>query len=78
MPDTPTPRLSLRPRFLRPVATALLALTLAGASASAADAVGDRKAGVLREIDGMKKQLQVMNDMVFSFAELGMQEYETS
>jgi aminobenzoyl-glutamate utilization protein B len=78
MHDTPTPRLSLRPRFLRPVATALLALTLAGASASAADAVGDRKAGVLREIDGMKKQLQVMNDMVFSFAELGMQEYETS
>ena len=26
----------------------------------------------------MKKQTQVMNDMVFSFAELGFQEFETS
>jgi len=33
---------------------------------------------VLREIDGMKKQMQVMNDMIFSFAELGFQEFETS
>lgn len=36
------------------------------------------RAEVLREIDGMKKQMQVMNDMIFSFAELGFQEFETS
>jgi aminobenzoyl-glutamate utilization protein B len=36
------------------------------------------RAELVREIDGMKKQMQVMNDMIFSFAELGFQEYETS
>jgi aminobenzoyl-glutamate utilization protein B len=36
------------------------------------------RAELLREIDGMKKQMQVMNDMIFSFAELGFQEFETS
>ena len=36
------------------------------------------RAELLREIDGMKKQIQVMNDMIFSFAELGFQEFETS
>ena len=36
------------------------------------------KADLAGQIDGMKKQAQVMNDMVFSFAELGFQEFETS
>src|SRR3569833_2505036 len=36
------------------------------------------KADLAGQIDGMKKQAQVMNDMVFSFAELGFQEVETS
>ncbi len=36
------------------------------------------KADLVGQIDGMKKQAQVMNDMVFSFAELGFQEVETS
>ncbi|WP_438482534.1 amidohydrolase [Oleiharenicola lentus] len=36
------------------------------------------KAEVARDIDGMKKRIQVMNDTVFSFAELGFQETETS
>src|SRR5436305_1199653 len=36
------------------------------------------RAELLRNVDGMKKQLQVMNDMIFSFAELGFQEIETS
>ncbi len=36
------------------------------------------RAELLREINGMKKQMQVMNDMLFSFAELGFQEFETS
>ncbi len=36
------------------------------------------KADLTGQIDGMKKQAQVMNDMVFSFGELGFQEFETS
>jgi len=36
------------------------------------------KADLAGQIDGMKKQAQVMNDMVFSFGELGFQEFETS
>src|SRR3954447_856983 len=36
------------------------------------------KADLTGQIDGMKKQAQVMNDMVFSFGELGFQELETS
>jgi aminobenzoyl-glutamate utilization protein B len=36
------------------------------------------KADVAGQIDGMKKQAQVMVDSVFSFAELGFQEFETS
>ena len=38
----------------------------------------DYKAQVTSEINAMKKQIQVMNDTVFSFAELGYQETETS
>lgn len=40
--------------------------------------VNDHKAQVVKEIAGMSKQAQVMVDMVFSFAELGFQEVETS
>jgi aminobenzoyl-glutamate utilization protein B len=36
------------------------------------------KADLAGRIDGMKKQAQVMVDSVFSFGELGFQEYETS
>src|SRR5690242_15212333 len=36
------------------------------------------KADLIGQIDGMKKQAQVMVDSVFSFAELGFQEVETS
>jgi len=36
------------------------------------------KADIRGEIDGMKKQAQVMVDSVFSFGELGFQEFETS
>ncbi len=38
----------------------------------------DYKSQIGRDIDAMTKQLQVMNDMVFSFGELGFQESETS
>ena len=36
------------------------------------------KADLMGQIDAMKKQAQVMNDTVFSYAELGFQEFETS
>ena len=36
------------------------------------------KADLAGQIDGMKKQAQVMVDSVFSFGELGFQEYETT
>src|SRR5262245_22146659 len=36
------------------------------------------KTDVATQIDGMKKQAQVMVDTVFSFGELGFQEVETS
>src|SRR5262249_31098915 len=36
------------------------------------------KADLTGQIDGMKKQAQVMVDSVFSFAELGFQEFETT
>src|ERR1700728_4171489 len=36
------------------------------------------KADLVGQIDGMKKQAQVMVDSVFSFGELGYQEFETS
>src|ERR1041384_2299078 len=36
------------------------------------------KKDVVLEVDGMKEDLQRMNDMVFSFAEPGFQEFETS
>ena len=36
------------------------------------------KADLMGQIDAMKKQAQVMVDSVFSFGELGFQEFETS
>ena len=36
------------------------------------------KRDVVLEVDGMKEDLQRMNDTVFSFAEPGFQEFETS
>jgi aminobenzoyl-glutamate utilization protein B len=38
----------------------------------------DYKTQVLKDVEAMTKQTQVMVDMVFSFGELGFQEYETS
>src|SRR5262249_4408115 len=38
----------------------------------------DYKAQVVKDVDAMVKQTQVMVDMVFSFGELGFQEIETS
>jgi aminobenzoyl-glutamate utilization protein B len=45
---------------------------------TSAEKVTAIKADLTGQIDGMKKQAQVMNDEVFSFGELGFQEFETS
>ena len=44
----------------------------------APEKVAAMKADMAGQIDGMKKQAQVMVDSVFSFGELGFQEFETS
>ena len=57
----------------------LLTVTYAfGQNRVTADKEAGMKADLAGQIDGMKKQAQVMVDSVFSFAELGMQEVETS
>src|SRR5438270_2040717 len=64
---------------MRNLALALLAATCALAQPKiAADKEAAMKADLTGQIDGMKKQAQVMVDSVFSFGELGFQEYETS
>ena len=45
---------------------------------SSVPSTNDHKAQVVKDIGAMSKQAQVMVDMVFSFAELGFQEVETS
>ena len=55
---------------------AILCVFLMPAARAASDSA--LRAELLREVDGMKKQMQVMNDMIFSFAELGFQEFETT
>jgi aminobenzoyl-glutamate utilization protein B len=49
-----------------------------GQNKMAPDKEASVKADLAGQIDGMKKQAQVMVDSVFSFGELGMQEFETS
>src|SRR5437764_8169196 len=59
-----------------------LALIVAGGALAQTKATPAReaamKADLAGQIDSMKKQAQVMVDSVFSFGELGFQEYETS
>src|SRR5580658_9886677 len=49
-----------------------------GQANPAADKEAAMKADLAGQIEGMKKQAQVMVDSVFSFGELGFQEFETS
>lgn len=56
-----------------------LALSLAiPVRSQSPDVVEGYKTQVLKDVDSMAKQTQVMVDTVFSFGELGFQEYETS
>src|SRR5512132_4632375 len=59
----------------------LLALCASGALAQnkpSPEKIAAMKSELAAQIDGMKKQAQVMVDSVFSFGELGFQEFETS
>ena len=56
----------------------VLCLVLAATARAQSDAVGEYKRQVVDDVEAMKKRTQVMNDMVFSFGELGFQEFETS
>jgi aminobenzoyl-glutamate utilization protein B len=65
----------MRTRIFSPPA---LALAVAFAATVHADPATTYKAQVADAVEGLRKQTQVMVDMVFSFAELGFQEHETS
>jgi aminobenzoyl-glutamate utilization protein B len=56
----------------------VLWLGLVPAARPQPDPAPDYKAQVIEEVEALKKRSQVMNDMVFSFGELGFQEFETS
>src|SRR5271170_4438411 len=61
----------------------LLSCVLAGSCAFAQQKIAPDKEAALKadlagQIEGMKKQAQVMVDSVYSFGELGFQEFETS
>ncbi len=58
--------------------TMVLCLVLAATARAQSDAVGEYKRQVVVDVEALKKRTHVMNDMVFSFGELGFQEFETS
>ncbi len=64
--------------LLRRLGCLMLCLSIAGPAHPQSDVTKDYKAQVLKDVEAMKKQTQVMVDMVFSFGELGFQEFETS
>jgi aminobenzoyl-glutamate utilization protein B len=64
--------------FFRLLLLAALTAVQTLAQDSAPPAAAELKAQVVKDVEAMRKQTQVMVDMVFSFAELGFQEFETS
>jgi aminobenzoyl-glutamate utilization protein B len=60
------------------IALVLACLSLPAASLAQAQSVDAYKERLLRDVEAMERQTQVINDMLFSFGELGFQEYETS
>jgi len=69
---------SLRFLFFRYAARMAFSVSLAGSACAAADSSASLKARAREDVDAMRKQTQVMVDMLFSFAELGFQEVETA
>src|SRR5271165_6544020 len=64
--------------MLKSAFAVLLVCSAFGQNKVAPDKEASIKADLAGQIDGMKKQAQVMVDSVFSFGELGFQEFETS
>jgi aminobenzoyl-glutamate utilization protein B len=58
--------------------TLITCLALTPAGHAQADLIADYKQQVVADVEAMAKQTQVMIDTVFSFGELGFQEFETS
>ena len=58
--------------------TIVLCLVVTPTALPQSDPTREYKRQVVDEVEAMKKRTQVMNDMVFSFGELGFQEIETS
>src|SRR6201984_189052 len=65
-------------RLLWQVGAVILCLTLAWPVHPQSNPAQDYKAQVAKDVEAMSKQIQVMVDTVFSFGELGFQEFETS
>jgi aminobenzoyl-glutamate utilization protein B len=63
---------------MKPILFLLWLAAAAAAAPAQADKIVGIRADVLGQIDHMKDQAQIMNDTIFSFAELGFQEVETS
>ena len=55
-----------------------LAVPVWADAAYSPDQIATFKAAAIKNVDGRAKLAQVMNDMIFSFGELGYQEFETS
>jgi len=65
-------------KVLSLILAVLFCMSASHAGRSQTDRTRDYKEQVLKDVEGMKKQTQVMIDMIFSFGELGFQEVETS
>jgi aminobenzoyl-glutamate utilization protein B len=63
---------------MRRVASSVLVLLLAGAAPGAQPSVDELKQEGFREVDGLAALTQQIVDQIFSYAELGFQEIETS
>jgi aminobenzoyl-glutamate utilization protein B len=64
--------------MIKPVILLLLAPCIFAQSRMSPERESSIKADLAGQVDSMKKQAQVMVDSVFSFGELGFQEFETS
>jgi aminobenzoyl-glutamate utilization protein B len=64
--------------LIQRVSAFLIAVSVVSSVHAQSNPGQDYKSQVVKDVDGMAKQTQVMVDMVFSFGELGFQEIETS
>ena len=64
--------------MIRKIVIAWFVVLSAGLTAFAQSPAQSYKAQLVKDVDGMAKETQVMVDTVFSFGELGFQEFETS